>query len=150
MARAHARRFMLPGAGKGSTSLGYTTQPIRDLPIVADEPHVIERIASATDTRDEPESPSPAWVDAESELAAERNRVRLLKQAEMAQQARKHITTENRMRDAQRRAKLKHVDITGELFVMRKMLTRGNEQSAVTRLEQLEARLDGVTDLKAA
>jgi hypothetical protein len=144
-----ARRFLAPAARSGNGH-GYLTQPQRPLPEVADEPEVIDRIRSATSTCDEPESPSDAWVDAESELAAERNRLRVLRRAEAARLDRKNITIENRMVDAQRRAKLQHVSISHELHVMRKMLARGNEQATVTRLEQVEALLDGVLNAEAA
>lgn len=144
-----ARRFLAPQARQGDGH-GYLSQPQRPFPIVADEQHVVERIASASDIRDEPEAPSGAWVDAESELAAERNRVRLLRQAEQAQQDRQSITVENRMRDAHRRAKMKHVDCSREFMVLRKMLGRGKDVDAVMRLELLEARLDGVSEFKEA
>lgn len=144
-----ARRFLAP-QGRAGNGHGYLSQPARQYPVVADEPEVVERIRTATSTCDEPEAPSDAWVDAEADLAAERNRVRLLRQAELAQQARQHITVENRMRDAERRAKLKHVDVSRELFLLSKMLERGNEAAATGRLENLEARLDGVADLREA
>lgn len=144
-----ARRFLAPQARSGN-GLGYLSQPPRPLPEVADSPEVIERIRSATSTCDEPESPSKAWVDAEVELAAERNRLRLLKQAETARGVRQTLSLESRMLDANRRAKLKHIDLTGEFHVMRKMLDRGNEATATERLERLEARLDGVVFDEAA
>lgn len=144
-----ARRFLAPGARVGQ-GLGYLSQPARPLPEVADEPEVIDRIRSATSTCDEPEAPSGAWVDAQSELAAERNRLRVLLRAQTARQDRQSITIENRMRDAHRRAKLQHIDMTGEFHVQRKMIERGNQAAALTRLERVEARLDGVPFDEAA
>lgn len=138
-----ARRFLAPAARQGDGK-GYLSQPERELPPVADPPDVIERVAGATAMCDEPEAPSAAWVDAEAELAAERNRLRLLKQAETARGIRQTLSIENRMLDAHRRARLKHVDVTSEFFVLRKMLERGNTKAASERLEHLEARLDGV------
>lgn len=143
MARTPARRFLAAGGRQGNGH-GYLSNPQRPLPKAADPPEVIDRIREAANVCDEPEAPSDAWIDAEAELAAERNRLRLLKQAEMAQQARRHISMENRMRDAQRRAKLKHVNLSREFYVLEKMLDRGNENAAVTRLERVEALLDGV------
>lgn len=144
-----ARRFLAPQARAGN-GLGYLSQPPRPFPIVADPPEVVERIKDATSTNDEPESPSRAWVDAESELAAERNRLRVLLRAQTARQDRQNITIENRMRDAHRRAKLQHIDMTGEFHVQRKMIERGNQAAALTRLERVEARLDGVPFDEAA
>jgi hypothetical protein len=144
-----ARRFLASQARAGD-GLGYLSQPERELPVVADPPEVAERIGEARSMCDEPEAPSRAWVDAEAELAVERNRLRLLHRAEQAQRARQFVSMENRMRDADRRAKLQHVDLTSEFFVLRKMLGRGKERAALVRLEGLEARLDGVAGLEAA
>lgn len=144
-----ARRFLAPAARQGDGK-GYLSQPIRPYPIVADPPEVLERIRDATSTNDEIEAPSDAWVNAEADLAAERNRLRLLRQAEQARDARRQITIENRMRDAQRRAKLKHIDLGHEMHCLRKMLARDKRADASARLAKLEARLDGVHELDAA
>lgn len=144
-----ARRFLAPQARAGD-GRGYLNQPDREYPLAPDPPDVVERIAECRSMCDEPEAPSAAWVDAEAELAVERNRLRLLHRAELAQQARVFVSVENRMRDADRRAKLQHVDLTSEFFVMRKMLARGKDGAALTRLTALEARLDGVAGLEAA
>ena len=89
-------------------------------------------------------SPEPHWLNSEAELAAERNRLRHLREVEQRVQARKLLTIEYRMIDARRRAKLQHVDITMELYHVRKMLARGNPQASRDRLEQVEHRLDGI------
>lgn len=138
-----ARRFLAPQARAGN-GLGYLSQPERPLLPGGDPPDVVEKIRTATAMCDEPEAPSAAWVDAEAELAAERNRLRLLKLAETARGIRQTLTIENRMRDAHRRAKLKRIDLTGEFHIMRMMLDRGKEADATVRLERVEARLDGV------
>jgi hypothetical protein len=152
MARAHARRFMLPGAGKGSTSLGYTGQPIRELPLVADEPAVVERIAEACSMRDEPEAPSEAWLDAAADLAFMRNQQARLADIAQAQGMRPLLSLEQRMMDAQRRAKLQHVDCRSEFTAVRRMLEAARLESerrgartvraAERRLERVEVRLD--------
>lgn len=144
-----ARRFLAPQARAGD-GRGYLNQPDREYPLAPDPPDVVERIAEARSMCDEPEAPSAAWVDAEAELAVERNRLRLLRQAEMAQQARVFVSMENRMIDAQRRARVQRVDVQREFFVMRKMLERGKDGAALTRLQAIEARLDGVAGLEAA
>jgi predicted GIY-YIG superfamily endonuclease len=138
-----ARRFLAPQARAGD-GRGYLNNPDREYPLAPDPPDVVERIRTATAMCDEPEAPSRAWVNAEAELAAERNRLRLLKQAEEARGIRHALSIENRMKDAQRRAKLKHIDLSSEFYVMRKMLACGNGTAAVERLARLEARLDGV------
>lgn len=140
------RRFLAPQARQGDGH-GYLTQPQRPFPLVADEPDVVERIASCTSTADEPEAPSRAWVDANSELAAERNRLRLLKRAEEAREARRHVPIEGRIKAAQHKAKLRRMDVSREFFVIRKMFEHSNEKAATLRLERLEARLDGVDAL---
>ena len=109
----------------GPEEKGYTTEPHRAL-------------------RGEHEVPSNAWVDAQSELAAMYDRLRLEQQVRDARDIRQQLTVEHRMADAHRRAKLKHIDLTGEFYILRKMLARGNEQAAIDRLERAEARLDGV------
>jgi hypothetical protein len=93
--------------------------------------------------RDEPETPSRAWVDAQGELAAMYDRLRLQKEVGEARATRQALSIEHRMADAHRRAKLKRIDLTGEFHVMRKMLERGNQATATERMERVEARLDG-------
>jgi hypothetical protein len=143
------RRFLTKGSGNGH---GYVAQPKREYPAVADEPDVLERIASATALADEPEAPSSAWVDAEAELAAERNRLRHLAVVAQRIEIRRELTVEARIRDVQRRAKDQRVDISGELYVIRKMRSRSQRAghtkeppAAMRRLEAVEARLDGVS-----
>lgn len=152
MAKQHARRFMLPGAGKGSGSLGYTGQPIRELPVVADEPHVVDRIASASNMRDEPEAPSESWLNATADRAFMLNQQARLADIAQAKAARPALTIENRMMDAQRRSRLQHVDCRSEFSAVRRMLdvaktesakrSARTEAAAVRRLERIEQRLD--------
>jgi hypothetical protein len=141
------RRFLARGSGNGH---GYLTQPQRELPPVADESDVVERIASATALVDEPEAPSPAWVDAEAELAVERNRLRHLAVVAQRVEIRRELSVEDRIRDAQRRAKDQHRNIRNDVFVIERMLARaakagtGVPAAALERLEALEATLDGL------
>lgn len=144
-----ARRFLAPQARSGNGH-GYLTQPERQYPQAPDPVDVVERIASATAMCDEPEAPSSAWVDAEADLAVERNRLRLLHRAMQAREARQTVTPENRIKDAQRRAKVKRMDITSDLFFVRKSLVRGKDGDAIKRLEGIELRLDGVAGLETA
>lgn len=135
-ARLMSARKVTPSRAKprdvtGPEENGYTNEPRRAL-------------------KGEHECPSTAWVDAQSELAAKYDRMRLEREAEDAREIRKTLSVEDRMADVQRRAKLRHIDVSREFFVMRKMLARGNERPAVKRLESLEALMDGVADVPDA
>jgi hypothetical protein len=135
-------RFLMPGGGQGPERLGYSHEPLRRLN--PDTPETKDRIAAATDLRDEPEAPSAAWVDAQAELAAEHDRLRRLHQVELARVVRQNLAFEHRLADVQRRAKDQHTNVSMELHLIEKMAGRGNEQAATERISRLEARLDGV------
>jgi hypothetical protein len=149
--RGHAPHFLAPG-GRSGNGHGYLTRPPRGLPLVADQPETAARIGEARTLADEPEAPSEAWVDAEAELAVERNRVRHLVAVAERREMRRELSVEDRIRDAVRRAKVQRVDISRDLFVIRKMLTRAeqagtrNPQAALGRLEGVEAKLDGLPE----
>jgi hypothetical protein len=147
--KEHARKFIGPNgkmAGK----------PFRDIPTVADPPEVIERIASCTSIFDEPEYPGKAILDAHTELAQHYDRLRYQLELEQAQQDRKLLSMEARMAEVQRRAKMRHVNFSRELFTARKMLERAQAggrkepQAAVRLVETLEYRLDYRPDLEEA
>jgi hypothetical protein len=144
------RRFLAPGA-RVADGHGYYGRPQRPISTaIPDDEATIERVASFTSLCDEPEAPSKDWVDAESELAVERNRLRLLAQAEQAREARAGVSIENRIRDTARRAKQRRVDIGTQLLFVEKALKRGKVQNALERLERIDAFLDGVTESMAA
>ena len=147
MARAPRPRFLAPGQGNGT---GYTTRPLRELPLVADEPDIVERIATATNIRDEPECIGPAIVNGYAEAAAfHRTQQHALEVAE-AQARRPDITPENRLKDIQRRAKHSHVNLSREVFTMDQELRRartGNRKvpgRVLRRMESIEGLLDGL------
>lgn len=151
-----ARRFLAAKARQGDGH-GYLSRPQRMVPDGDPNnpqpvpPEEAARVGEARTMCDEPESPSAAWVDAESEMAAQRNTARLLRQAEEAQRARETVSMANRLRDAERRAKRNPaVDPEKELFLVRKMLARGKVEAALARLLVLEDKLDGVEGLKAS
>ena len=108
------------------------SQPLRELPVVADEPEVVDRIRGATRLCDEPEVPSKATVDAVSDLGRTFDKLRHAREVEAREQIRaalmhdlgSSIAIEHRMADAQRRAKRQHVDISHEIHICRKMLDR--------------------------
>ena len=103
-----------PRQGDGK---GYLTQPQRQYPIAADPPEVLERIARRhMPMRRTRITQRPRAKTVRTDFAGEPNRARLLKQAELAREARRQVTVENRIKDAQRRARLKHLDITREVL----------------------------------
>jgi hypothetical protein len=145
-----ARRFLAPGA-RIADGKGYYNRPQRPISrAIPDDQATVERVASFSALCDEPEAPSKDWVDAEAELAVERNRRRLVRQHEEAREARAGVSFDNRLLDVQRRAKAKRVNVTRPLFVIGKARQSGNDRFAVAKLEALEAFLDGVTHEMAA
>jgi len=134
MARPVARRFLLPGAGKGSTSLGYTSKPIRELPVVADEPEVVERIRGATDTRDELES-----LDADDYKrhidpdAIMREGQRLKFETAQRERDRRLMDFEQRLVTAHEEARRRCIDVSSEVRLLRHMQQSGKQ---VRHLEQ--------------
>lgn len=155
-----ARRFIAPQARAGNGH-GYLTQPPRPLPIVADPPEVVERIASATSTTDEPEAPSPAWVEAAADLHRTYDKLRFVAQVEQTQQIRRTLTVENRMAEARRVARLRNINARSEFTAIARMLEHARmertdhrrtrlEAAAERRLAGVEARLDQLPDDLAA
>jgi hypothetical protein len=132
-------RFLMPGGGQGPERLGYSHEPLRRLQPDTDETK--DRIAAATDLRDEPEAPSQAWVDAQADLARRDQEQRRRHEIALAQVIRNNLSLENRIADCQRRAKDQRTDITGDLYMVGRM---NSEANAVARIEKLEARLDGL------
>jgi hypothetical protein len=159
MPRKPASRFIAPQARAGNGH-GYLNQPMRPLPDAIDPIHnpddaeLLETIASATRHCDEPEAIGPAIVDAITELARTYDRIRYSVEVETAQQARRLLTMEQRMADVQRRAKLRHADVSGEMHVIKAMLERARKggrvdpSAATERIERIEARLDYRHDLE--
>lgn len=142
------RRFLAPG-GRSGNGHGYLSTPQRE-PQPGESPETLARIAAATSILDEPESPGPAVIDAQADLAAHYNALRRAAEIEAAQANRQGVSIENRMADARRRAKMQHTNIAGELYVITKMIRRSQRAghtsdppAALRRLEALEARLDG-------
>jgi hypothetical protein len=80
----------------------------------------------------------------------ERNRLRLIAAAQAAREARQSVTLENRIKDAERRARKRRVHVNREVHVIRQQVERGKMTSALAKLESLEALLDGVAHELAA
>lgn len=102
--------------------------------------------------RHEPETPSDVWLDAEADRAFMLNEQARLADIAQAQAARPTLTVEQRMKDAQRRAKMQHVDCRAEFTALRRMLDAAKTESdrrrtrteaaAERRLERVESQLD--------
>jgi hypothetical protein len=139
-----ARRFLAPGA-RVADGRGYYNRPQRPISqAIADDEATVERVASFTSLCDEPEAPSQDWIDAQSDLAVEHNRQRLLAAHVQACESRAGVSIENRIKDAERRARKRRVHVNREVHVIRQQVGRGKTASALVKLEALEALLDGV------
>lgn len=146
-ARPPRPRFLAAGQGNGS---GYTSTPLRELPLVADEPDVVERISEATDIRDEPECIGPAIVDGYAEVAQFQHSQQHQADVLAAQQVRPLLKAEDRLRDIKRRAKGAHVDLSHEMHIMRRDIEKARlrnqpePERVRNRLTGLEGLLDGI------
>lgn len=144
MPRTPASRFLAPNPG---STRPYVAKPLRDFPDVADDPETIARIATHTDIRDEPESIGPAVADY-VKIATKYDTLRRLATIEQLEKAREDLSMEQRMVDARHAARAQRVDISGELYVIGRMLDRARNggraepPAAVARLAKVEARLD--------
>lgn len=142
------RRFLAAGARSGNGH-GYLGAPQRELQ-PGDSPETVARIAAATSIFDEPESPGPAVIDAQADLAAHYNALRRAAEIEAARANRHGLSIEHRIADARRRAKAQHRNIRNDLFVVERMIERARRAqntfvpaAAIARIEAVEARLDG-------
>jgi hypothetical protein len=111
-----------------------------------------ERIAAAVQLCDEPEKIGPA-VLSYAEMANKADSIRHRLEVETAQEIRKTLTIEQRLATVAERAKHQLVDVKQDVFLIGKALERSSKggrklpMAALVRLEKVEARLDGVTDL---
>ena len=99
----------------------------------------------------EPECVGPAILDGYAESARFYDSIRHKVEVEAAQQSRRLLSAESRLRDAQRRAKDKHVKAMRlEFKAIEAMLDRARNggqpdpPSAIRKLEKLEGQLDGL------
>jgi hypothetical protein len=98
----------------------------------------------------EPECIGPAWVEGYAKIADFHRSQQHIKAVAAARVLRPLLAAEDRLRDAERRAKDAHRNLSHEFHVLRKMLERAEKggrkapASALTRLERIEASLDGV------
>lgn len=100
--------------------------------------------------RHEPECIGPAIIDGYAELANYQQTLRHQQAVQQARELRPQLDPADRIRDATRRAKHAHHNLTGELHTMQLMLdraTRGGRHipaGLISRLEHVEATLDGI------
>jgi hypothetical protein len=158
------QRFLVPNGRRGrpipqdegEEAFGYDTQPQRPLMGTlhhVDSEETIKRIAEATSMCDEPECDSEALADYVA-LNNRFNTLRHAKEVQQAQQERKTLTHEQRLASAKARAKTQRVNVTMQLHMVEKALIRAQKggrhlsEGAVTRLEAVEALLDGPVDWK--
>ena len=103
--------------------------------------------------RDEPECIGPAIVDGYAEIAAFHRSHQHTLDVMAMRQMRPLLRAEDRLKDAERRAKqARRRDLKGEFVALRGMLSRfqrGGEEpkpgsSVLNRLERVEAKLDGL------
>jgi hypothetical protein len=169
-----ARRFLAPNA-KAGNGHGYYSQPqrpladsdgITDADQLADE---AARVSERSRLCDEPEAPGPAIVDAQADLARHYDYLRHLADVEQREMARRHLSMEARMAEANRRARLQRIDVSREMRACQVMLERSrkgcqtrndgldtcvcdrcNPPAAVRKLASVEARLDHRPDLNRA
>lgn len=147
MARGPRPRFLALGQGNGH---GYVSTPLRELPLVADEPETVELIAACTSIRDEPEAIGPAILDDYAAVNRRLHTQQHVRDVLEARDRRPGLPPEARVLDLRRRARCAHVDLSHELHLIGRDLDRARlagrmpPKRALDRLERLEALLDGV------
>lgn len=159
------RKFLAPRASAGD-GLGYRSNPLRRIPSrsetdpLAYDSELVdqaERVGAAATMADEPECCSDDLADYARTAAFWRSQRHTAEVLAM-QQIRPLLRAEDRIKDAQRRAKqAKRRDLKGEFVALKGMLARfqrGGEEpkpgtSILNRLEGVEAKLDGI-DREAA
>lgn len=148
--------FLAPKAAAGN-GLGYRNEPLRhDLPTGLDEFELADhatRVHEATRPEDEPECVGPAILDSYVESNAFRYSQQHAADVLAMRQIRPLLLAEDRLRDAERRAKQsRRRDLKGEFLALRGMLERYRradqepkpDSTLLCRLEGVEARLDGL------
>ncbi|HTE62660.1 MAG TPA: hypothetical protein VK631_20045 [Solirubrobacteraceae bacterium] len=149
--REMARQFL---ASNGRTK----GKPLREPHPLGTDLEIVERVGEAISLCDEPEMLSRAISGEYGKIAnGARGRggftsLRHAAAVEQARESRKQLAMEKRMLDAQRRAKLQHVNVSGEMHVLKSMLDRAKTggrhepPAAIRKLEAIENRLDGLEE----
>jgi hypothetical protein len=146
--RKLSRRFLAPGAGHGDGH-GYVDEPLRKF-VRDDPPEVRDRIRDAAQLRDEPECVDSDAIATFGDVARRNDALRRAAEIEQLREVRQRLTIPQRLADAQWRAKRQRMDVTGDVFFIRKTLERKRPDNAIRRLEALEARIDHAQSVAAA
>src|SRR5690349_1446456 len=110
--RTPARRFLAPQARAGN-GLGYLSQPQREYPVVADEPELVDRIATCTDWRDEPEGLDRLDYELHIDERAKRDAEQQLRfETRQREQSRRLMDFEQRLATVQADARRRRIDVT--------------------------------------
>jgi hypothetical protein len=146
--RRPAGRFLAPN---GRTR----NKPLREVPSLGAHEEDVRReaelVASHTDPRDEPEGVGPAILTSYAEVSRRLLTQHVINEVAEAQERRPESTPQNRLDTVRQRAKHAHVDMSHPIHLVQRAIDKARlrEQpvnpSAVTRLEGLEALLDGVS-----
>lgn len=129
------RRFLAPKARAGN-GMGYISQPLRPLEskTTADEPHIVERIASATSLCDEPEALTAdewkAHIDKRA-ISAEEQRRKF--ESAARDRERRLMDFEQRLTTAHAEARRRCIDVSSEVRLLKHMQANGKQ---VRHLEQ--------------
>lgn len=98
----------------------------------------------------EPECVGPAILNGYAESARFHQTLRHKAVVEEARESRKLLSMEDRIRDAERRAKHAHIDLRSEFRLLRQMVERDRRggrlpgAKVTLRVERVERKLDGV------
>jgi hypothetical protein len=137
-------------AGTFLSPNGLRRTPLREIPSVADEQELVDRIRDAKTIRDEPECVGPAILASYAEVNARICTQQHVVDVANAQQLRPLLKAEDRLRDIRRRAKYAHVDLSHETHILARELERARVRAqpvpgrVVGRIERLEGLLDGI------
>lgn len=147
---SHRTRAPRQPAGRFLGPTGIRYKPLRDLPVVRDEQDLVDRIRDAATLRDEPEMIGPAILDSYAESNAFRFTQQHQADVLAAQALRPTLKAEDRIRDIERRAKHARIDLSHELDIMNRDLTKARARGqdpkphTLARVERLEATLDSM------
>jgi hypothetical protein len=92
--------------------------------------------------RDEPECVDSDAIAEFADVARRETALRRAVEIDQLREVRQHLSVDQRIRDAQFRAKRQRIDITSDLFFLRKTMDRGRDDNTLKRLLALEDRVD--------
>lgn len=140
--RVPAGRFLGPN--------GIRHAPMREVPVIADEKQLVDRIRDAASIRDEPECVGPRWLKDYADAAKLHQSQQHSLDVANAQTTRPLLAAEDRLKDLHRRAKHSHVDLSHEIHIMQRELNQARLRGrpapvrVLVRMTRLETTLDGI------